>query len=141
MATSVARNFISQTAANEAVQAALAYAIENRWNIAAFVVDPGGHMLAAGRLDMTPPVVSDFAFDKARTAVLGRPTRDFASRMLSNPELNLGLVNRPKLCAWEGGIPIFEDGILIGAIGVSGAAGSEDTECAKAAISVLGLQA
>lgn len=139
MSATVTRSFISQSAASTSVQAALSYASQRGWNIAAFVVDPSGHMLAAGRLDSTPAAVSEFAYDKARTAVLGKPTHDFAARMLSAPELKLGLVNRPNLCAWEGGHPILHEGELIGAIGVSGAAGSEDSECAKAGIEAIGL--
>ncbi|WP_298852805.1 heme-binding protein [uncultured Ruegeria sp.] len=139
MKVSITKRMITQEAANVAVQAALSYAKDNGWAVAAMVVDASGHMLAAGRLDNTPAAVAEFAQDKAQTAVLGKPTRDFAERMLSSPELQLGMVNRPRLCAWDGGIPIHENGILIGAIGISGAAGPDDIKCAEAGLRAIGL--
>ncbi len=139
MSVSFTKRFISQGAANAAVQEALAHAAENGWQVAAVVVDPSGHMVAAGRMDGTPAAVADFALDKARTAVLGKTTRAFAERMLSAPALQLGLSNRPNLCAWDGGMPILEDGQLIGAIGVSGAAGPDDILCAEAGVRSIGL--
>ena len=139
MVVSIPRRVISQMAANKAVQTALAFADENGWNVAAIVVDLNGDMIAAGRMDKTPAAVMAFAMDKARTAVLGKPTTEFAKRMLSSAELNLGLVNRPGLCAWDGGLPIREDGELIGAIGVSGAAGPDDVKCATAGLASIGL--
>jgi uncharacterized protein GlcG (DUF336 family) len=59
--------------------------------------------------------------------------------MLSSSNLQLGLANRPNLCAWDGGLPILENGVLIGAIGVSGAAGPDDVQCATAGLAAIGL--
>ena len=39
----------------------------------------------------------------------------------------------------EGGVPIVKDGMVIGAVGVSGVKSSEDAQIAKAGISALGL--
>ncbi|WP_170406296.1 GlcG/HbpS family heme-binding protein [Ruegeria arenilitoris] len=141
MSVSFTKRFISQGAANLAVQEALAHAAENGWQVAVVVVDPGGHMVAAGRMDGAAAAVADFALDKARTAVLGKTTRAFAERMLSAPALQMGLANRPNLCAWDGGMPILEEGQLIGAIGVSGAAGPDDILCAEAGVRAIGLNA
>lgn len=139
MSVAITRKFISYSSASTAVQAALDHAAQNGWYVAAIVVDPSGHMVAAGRMDGAPAAVADFAFDKARTAVLGKSTRAFGERMLSNPELGLGLVNRPGLCAWDGGMPILENGVLIGAMGVSGAAGPDDILCVEAGLAAIGL--
>lgn len=93
-----------------------------------------------GRMDGVPPSVIDFATDKAFTAVMsGKSTRAFFERMSSSTELSMGLANRPRLITWEGGLPILEAGAVIGGIGVSGAAGHEDAECATAALAALGL--
>ncbi|WP_170335414.1 GlcG/HbpS family heme-binding protein [Ruegeria arenilitoris] len=139
MQVSIAKRMITQEAANAAVQAALSNANNNGWAVAAIVVDASGHMVAAGRSDSAPAAVAEFARDKAQTAVLGKTTRDFAKRMLSSPELQLGMINRGTLCAWDGGVPIRENGVLIGAIGVSGAAGPDDVKCATAGICAIGL--
>lgn len=125
--------------AQSLMSAAIRHARENGWNIAVAILDPAGQTVTAGRMDGVPPSILDFAVDKAFTATLGKATEAFADRMASSSSLTLGLSNRPRLCAWEGGKPIYEDGILIGAIGVSGAAGEEDRECAETAVAGLGL--
>lgn len=121
------------------VAAALDHARANGWAVAAAVVDPWGSVVAAGRMDGVPAPILDYATDKAYTAALGKSSRAFAERMGSAPGLTMGLSNRPRLCAWDGGVPIREGGTLIGAIGVSGAAGHEDIACAEAALAALSL--
>ena len=128
-----------QTAAS-LLGAAMDHAIENGWSIAVVVLDPWGAQVASGRMDSVSPIVLDIAIDKAFTATLGKSTKDFYERMSSSNDLTLGLQTRPRLCAWEGGLPIFTGGRLIGAIGVSGAKGFEDVECAQTALNRLGLE-
>ncbi len=133
------RNIISFDAAAQLVTLAIAHARSCGWTVAVVVVDPSGQVVASGRMDDVPGPVMEFAADKAYTAMLGKSTRAFFERMSSSPELGMGMVNRPRLCAWDGGMPAIEDGVLIGAIGVSGAAGPDDVVCATAALSGLGL--
>ena len=121
------------------VAAAMSHARDNGWSVACAVVDPSGQTLAAARMDGVGPAVLEFATDKAYTSALGRSTKGFFERMSSSADLTLGLENRPRLCAWEGGLPIRHAGALVGAIGVSGAAGPEDAACGRAALDRLGL--
>ncbi|RDD69484.1 hypothetical protein DVR11_22040 [Paracoccus versutus] len=53
--------------------------------------------------------------------------------------MRAGLANRPRLITWEGGLPILHDEAIVGGIGVPGAQGQEDAECAQAALCRLGL--
>ena len=39
-----------------------------------------------------------------------------------------------RVIVYAGGLPIFTDGVLAGAIGVSGTTGDQDGECARAAV-------
>lgn len=129
---------LTHAAAQDAVAAALGHALSKGWRVAAAVCDPAGGLVAFGRLDGTPQPIGDFAIDKAYTAgTLGRATRAFGERMVSNPMLAAGLGNRARLLVWPGGLPIEIDGSLVGGIGVSGAADHEDEECAAAAIRLL----
>jgi uncharacterized protein GlcG (DUF336 family) len=50
-----------------------------------------------------------------------------------------GLVLRPRFVAFGGGLPIFEAGRLIGAIGVSGGSEQQDEVLAQAGLAALGL--
>ncbi|MCR9121392.1 MAG: heme-binding protein [Phyllobacteriaceae bacterium] len=128
----------------QSAQALVAHAMDhaekNAWRVAVAVLDPGGHMLAAGRMDDVPAPILDIATDKTFTATLGKTSLAFGERMASSKPLELGLSTRQRLLAWEGGVPIREDGALIGAIGVSGARGHEDAACAMAAIEALSLE-
>lgn len=130
---------ISYASAARLRDAVLEHASNNGWSVAVAILDPWGAVVTSARMDGVPAPILEFAADKAYTATLGKTTRAFFDRMSSSPELTLGLQTRPRLCAWDGGLPIRENGALIGAIGVSGAAGHEDVDCAEAALSKLGL--
>jgi len=130
---------ISCDAARALLSRAIEYARTREWNIAVAVLDPTGAIVASARMDVVSPTILDIATDKAFTATLGKSTRAFYERMSSSPDLAMGLQTRPRLCAWDGGLPIRHNATLIGAIGVSGAAGHEDVECAQEALKTLGL--
>ena len=51
-----------------------------------------------------------------------------------NQQLQAGMVERPRVVTFGGGVPIFEGDILIGAVGVSGVSEEEDIACAQAGI-------
>lgn len=130
---------LTYATARDMVARAIAHAEANGWTVAVAVVDPSGHLLASGRMDGAPPPILDFATDKAFTATLGKTSLAFGERMAELKSLELGLATRPRLLAWEGGVPVRKGGGLVGAIGVSGASGHEDAACAQAAITALGL--
>lgn len=138
----ISRNDISPDAAQALVDAAIAHARQNEWEVAVAVVDRAGLLVAFRRTaDVTVPAI-DFAFDKAYTAsTLRRTTADFFERSQSSPSLAAGLANRPRLMLWSGGLPLFDNGQCIGGIGVSGAKDFQDVECAEAAIASIGLRA
>lgn len=101
------------------------------------IVDDGGHLLLLRRLDNTMPATPPVATGKARTAAIFKtPTARF-EEIISNgrtPMLNIA-----DFTPMRGGIPIVVDGVVIGAIGVSGAASAaQDEEIALAGASVIG---
>lgn len=130
---------VTYDTARSLIAEAMAHAEANDWGIAVTVLDPWGAIVASGRMDRVSPAILEIAADKAFTATLGKSTRSFFERMASSPDLALGLQNRRRLCAWEGGLPIWQGPRLVGSIGVSGAAGPEDVACAEAALKAVGL--
>ncbi|WP_370877130.1 GlcG/HbpS family heme-binding protein [Kaistia dalseonensis] len=121
-----------------AADAALAHADGLGIAIAVAVVDDTGAPLVLIRVSRAQPSVAELALDKAYTAaVTGAPSEGFGRHMLSQPNLALGLANRPRLLPWGGGIPIVIDGQLVGAIGVSGSIEADDIACAEAGIAGL----
>ena len=132
-------SIVNYAAASALVSAVIDTAKANNWKMAVVVVDPWGAIVASGRMDGVAPPILDIALDKAYTATLGKTTKGFYERMSSSPDLTLGLQTRPRLCAWEGGLPLYKDGHLVGAIGVSGAEGKDDAACGEQALTSLGF--
>jgi glc operon protein GlcG len=103
------------------------------------VVDSGGQLLAAWRMDGNGFGIMDFALAKARAvAAWGFPTGRMAEAAISTP----GFGAAPHVVTVEGGIPVFAaDGrTRIGGVGVSGEAPADDAACALAGIAAAGLK-
>lgn len=130
---------VAYRTASSMIDAAMEHARDNGWRVAVAVLDPWGAVVASGRMDGVSHIVLEIAVDKAFTATLGKSTRAFQERMASSQNLSMGVQNRSRLCAWEGGLPILRSKEQVGAIGVSGAAGPEDVACAEAALARTGF--
>lgn len=122
----------------ERAQAAIAAAIAEakksprNWKLAVAVVDTGGHLVAFAKMDGTQIASVGIAQAKARTSArFRRPTKFFADAMQTPAGSNLATLD-PDLVASPGGIPLVEGGKIIGAIGCSGALGSQDAVAAQA---------
>jgi glc operon protein GlcG len=119
-------------------QAAQAEAQKNNWAVVIAVVDDGGHPLYLQRLDGAAAISSYIAPEKARTAALGRRESKVYEELINNGRTSF--LSAPVLQGMlEGGVPIIKDGVVIGAVGVSGVKSAEDAQIAKAGIAALGL--
>lgn len=98
------------------------------------VVDRAGNLLAFARLDGAPLLSATIAQDKAYTvaAFNGVPTHDWFGMIESEPALREGIVHRDRLVIFAGGTPVRVDGVLVGAVGVSGGTADQDREIAEA---------
>jgi len=141
------RPVLSNALAQEMVEACFAHQAAGGYsNVTVFVVDDGGHLLAAARQDDACRACADIAENKAITAALyGVPTRVMADLSFGENRdgVGAGLPGAafvPGIVAFAGGLPISTgDGSVIGGIGVSGASSDEDEQCAQAGIdAVLG---
>jgi glc operon protein GlcG len=138
MNLSFSHAMITHDAARKIMDSAVNHARANGWTVSVAVVDATGALVAAGRMDGSSPPILDFATDKAFTAAtMKKSTAEFGERMLADPALGLGVGNRSRLLTWQGGLPIMIDGQIVGGVGVSGATGPEDAECAQAALDQL----
>jgi glc operon protein GlcG len=104
------------------------------------IVDEGGNLIAVDRLDGTFAAGPNIATGKARTAAhFRKPTRFFEDVIAKGRTAMTAL---PDFTPLAGGIPLFVDGELVGAVGVSGAASAkEDEELAEVAAKALGRPA
>jgi uncharacterized protein GlcG (DUF336 family) len=116
---------ISLARAEAAIAAATAEAEKRGWALNVAVVDSGANLVAFARMDGAQLGSISISEHKARTAAkYRRPTKVFEDNIQKNDyKYQLSL---DDVIASRGGIPMIEDGKLIGAIGCSGAAGSQD---------------
>ncbi|HYJ82117.1 MAG TPA: heme-binding protein [Allosphingosinicella sp.] len=115
-----------------------AHSAGRRQSHAVAVVDSGGHLVAALRMDGNRSGIMDFALEKAKAvAAWGFATAGMEEAAKATP----GFARAPGVVTVAGGVPVFSaDGrILIGAAGVSGEAPADDAACAEAGIKAAGL--
>jgi len=116
---------ISAQRAQAAIQAAAAEAAHRGWPLNIAVVDSGANLVAFLRMDGAQLASISIAEHKARTAAkFRRPTKAFEDG-LQNKDYKY-MLTLDDVIASRGGIPLVEDGKLIGAIGCSGGTGSQD---------------
>ena len=90
------------------------------------VVDDGGNLMAAERLDNTFAAGALISIGKARTAALfKRPTKAFED-IINKGRTAMTTLN--DFTPLQSGVPIMVDGQVVGAIGVSGAASAQQDE-------------
>ena len=139
-AVSVNQPVISAEATHQALQAAVAHAKELGIAINVAITDSSGTL--AGFLRMPGAFLHsiDIAIDKAYTsASFGFPTSQWMKILEGDAALKAGLPLRPRLVIFGGGLPIVENGVRIGGIGVSGGSAEQDEECARAGLKAIGL--
>lgn len=125
--------------AQRALGAAVAMAQKRHWKEAVAVVGPSGGLIAFSLMDGTQYASIDVAQAKARTAaIFRRPSKAFEASVNSGgmPGM-LSLMALTESAASEGGIPITQDGKLVGAIGASGGTPEQDGIIAKAGMDAL----
>jgi len=123
---------ISLENAKKAVAPAIAEAKKNSWTVAVAIVNPDGTLIYFEKMDGTQNGSAQVAQDKARTAALyKRPSKALQDALAAGGE-GLRVLSLAGATPVEGGIPLIIDGKIVGAIGVSGAASAQDSQCAKA---------
>ena len=127
---------ISLQRAQAVAQAAMAEAAKRGWQINIAVVDSGANLVTFLRMDGAQLASIAISEHKARVAVkFRRPTKAFEDAV-QKAGLNY-VLTLDDIVASRGGIPLIEDGRIIGAIGCSGGTGSQDeAACAAAAATI-----
>jgi uncharacterized protein GlcG (DUF336 family) len=137
---SVPQHVISADAAARAVASAVAHAASLKLRINVAVVDGAGTLAAFLRMPGAFLHSVDIAIDKAYTAAsFGFATSQWPQILAADEALRQGIVHRPRLVVFGGGLPIHEGEVLIGGIGVSGGSAEQDEACARAGLDALGF--
>ena len=126
--------------AEKAIAAARGKAVALGTQMCIAVVDSGGVLKAFHRMDDAWVGSIDIAMKKAKTAVFfGMPTGEIGK--LSQPGRPLYGIEHSNdgLITFPGGLPIVDgDGVMIGAIGVSGSSVENDHAVAQAGVAAIG---
>ena len=103
------------------------------------VVDAGGNLVAHIRMDGAWIGSVDIAINKAYTArAFDLSTAELAANSQpGGPFYGIQESNKGKVMIFAGGIPLKRDGEVVGAVGVSGGDGEQDTTVAEAAAAAL----
>lgn len=132
---------VSIADAEKAIAAARKKALKLKTQMCIAVVDSGGVLKAFHRMDDAWVGSIDIAIKKAKTAVFfGMPTGEIGK--LSQPGGPLYGIEHSNegLITFPGGLPIVDaEGVMIGAIGVSGSSVENDHAVAQAGVAPIGV--
>jgi len=113
------------------------FATEKQWTIIVAIVDTGGNLVLLHKMDNTQIGSVDVALGKAKTAnAFKRPTKSFEDGLAAGGT-SIRILNVPGITPVDGGEPIYSNGKIIGAIGISGMSSAQDGEVVKAALATV----
>ncbi len=137
MQPTLEKSFITYDLASNLVKAAIDHAKKLDISISVTVVDPVGNLVAFAKMDDCCLIGIGTAQGKACTAARsGLNTVDFLHYLKEN-EVCISSLQEEKLVLIAGGLPILYQGKLIGGIGIGGATGAQDEECAQMALASM----
>jgi glc operon protein GlcG len=123
---------ISIESAKTAAAAAVVEAKKNKLNMAIAIVDTGGYLVYFEKMQDTQTGSVQLAIEKAQTSALfRRPSKVFQDGVAAGGE-GLRLLRLTGTIPIEGGLPIIQDGKIVGAIGITGGSGAQDQQVAVA---------
>ena len=127
---------ISLERAEAAIAATVAEAKKRSWSFCVAVVDSGGNLVAFQRMDGAQVASIPISEHKARaSATFRRETKAFEAGL--QQQNFTYLLTLDGLIASRGGIPLIDQGKIIGAIGCSGGSGSQDEIVCKAGAATI----
>ncbi|MFZ1010184.1 MAG: heme-binding protein [Candidatus Sulfotelmatobacter sp.] len=115
-----------------------AHAMQKAASVA--VADSHGDLICFTRMDGAPVSSIRIAMNKAWTAARERkPTKDIGEKV-KHPEKghDIAYFGDPNYVGWGGGIPVWKNGEVVGAVAVSGLSSAEDIELATLGVELLG---
>jgi glc operon protein GlcG len=103
------------------------------------VADAHGDLICFARMDGAPVSSIRIAVNKAWTAARERkPTKEIGDKV-KHPERghDIAYYSDPNYVGWGGGIPVWKNGEVVGAVAVSGLSSSEDIALATLGVELI----
>ena len=106
------------------------------------VCDAHGDLIAFARMDGAPLSSITIAMNKAYSAARERKPSKEIGNAARNPDkgFDIGYFGDPRFTGWGGGVPVWKDGRVVGAIAVSGLPQTEDIQLAEMGAAVISGQ-
>jgi uncharacterized protein GlcG (DUF336 family) len=103
------------------------------------VVDAGGHLVTFERMDGAEIAGPVLARDKAFTAAAHRiATHELTALVQPGADLaGMNSADNGRYIAFAGGVPLWDDDRVVGAVGVSGGSADQDRAAAEAAAALF----
>lgn len=103
------------------------------------IADSHGDLICFARMDGAPVSSIQIAINKAWTAARERkPTKQIGEKV-KHPERghDIAYYGDPKYVGWGGGLPVWKNDRVVGAVAVSGLSSSEDVELAAFGVELI----
>jgi glc operon protein GlcG len=130
---------IDYAEAKRIIEAAIAEASKISQNAVVAVADSHGELIAFARMDGAPVSSIRIAINKAWSAARERKTTQEIGERARHPEkgFDIAYFGDPRFVGWGGGVPVWRDGEVVGAIAISGLPQQEDIRIATWAASLV----
>ena len=123
--------------AKKVAAAAEAEAKKNKWNVYIVVVDSSTNVVLMQRMDDAQLGSLNVAQKKAFTAAAFKRSTKVFEDGIAKGGVGMRILGNDQAMPIEGGLPIFVNGKIVGAIGVSGVTSEQDGIIAKAGAEAL----
>ena len=124
--------------ANRVIAGAIAEAEAIGANMNIAICDAGGRLVAFQRMDGAMWAGAFGSQGKAiASAAFGLPSGELTARAEHPTLRGIALAEGNHMFYGQGAVPIWRDGVLIGACGVGGGTAQEDEDCAQAGVEKL----
>ncbi len=123
--------------AKKVAAAAETEAKKNKWNVYIVVVDSSTNVVLMQRMDDAQLGSLNVAQKKAFTAAAFKRSTKVFEDGIAKGGVGMRILGNDQAMPIEGGLPIFVNGKIVGAIGVSGVTSEQDGIIAKAGVEAL----
>lgn len=103
------------------------------------VADSHGDVICLARMDGAPVSSIRIAMNKAWTAARERKSTKEIGEKVRHPEKghDIGYFGDPQYVGWGGGLPVWKNGEVVGAVAVSGLSSNEDIAFATLGVELI----
>jgi glc operon protein GlcG len=132
---------IDYSEARRAIDLIMEKALEMQKAVVIAVADCRGELISLARMDAAPVSSVVIAANKAWTAArAGKSTQEVGEKV-RHPEKghDISYYGDPRFVGWGGGIPVWKNGEVAGAVAVSGLSSNEDATLAMLGADLISL--